>query len=172
MKNPPFRQLVPSLRAWTLFFLRVAEHLPNGHLGCSGGQLKTFFPNCRKSTSSYLSVLKKRGIITQELCANRYSHQPCSKKGLKMLYYCQRTETIFFCIAYGKAGNRKNKVDRGGPTFGRQPRRTAEEVGLKTQETETQERKIISLSPCRFILKVMMLRCMSSEDGKSKSGRE
>lgn len=120
MKNPPFRQLVPSLHASTLFFLRVAD-LPSGHSGCSGGQLKTFFPNCRKSTSSYLSVLKKRGIITQELCANRYSHQPFSKKGLKMLYYCQRTEAIFFALLMEKLAIEKIKLIEGDPHLGGSP---------------------------------------------------
>lgn len=52
----PLQTAWTHLSAWTLFFLRVAD-LPNGHLGCSGCQLKTFFPNWTKSTSSCLSVI-------------------------------------------------------------------------------------------------------------------
>lgn len=55
---------LPIQTAWTQlvhpdpFFLRVAD-LPNGHSGCSSGLLKPFFLNCRKSTSPFLSVLKR-----------------------------------------------------------------------------------------------------------------
>lgn len=83
----------------------------------------------------------------------------CHKK-IGMPYYCQRAETIFLFLAYGKPGtSRKNQVDQMGPTFGWQPRRRAEEGDLETQQAEVQKThtKFISMRRCKFILNTMML---------------
>lgn len=56
-----------------------------------------------------------------------------------MPYFCQRAETIFLFLAYGKPGtSRKNQVDQMGPTFGWQPRGRAEEADLETQQADTE----------------------------------
>lgn len=68
-----------------------------------------------------------------------------------MPYYCQRTETMFFSLLMEKM-----EMHQGGATFGKQPRRRVQEADLKTQGAETQKRKIISMSRCKFILKIMV----------------
>ena len=99
----------------------------------------------------------------------------CHKKKKEMPYYCQRAETIFLFLVYGKAGtSRKNKVDQMGPTFGWQPRRTAEEADLETQQAETQKThtKFISMRRCKLILNTMMLKLWSPSISDQRGYRD